>query len=98
MSTKQNALAYTIVDGVVRQVRVSSNGNLVDACEPSRCYALARCRLHSQPWPPIYPTADAADAVQDAVIAACTHDWRVLSHEEIECRICKTVRLIPDVD
>lgn len=57
---------------------------------------------HKSPCAPvlrsqIFASESAAHAEIERRIAECTHDWRPISHEEFECKICGDVQFSPDI-
>ena len=81
-------------------VRESNAGNLVDAgvpgC-PTGMWVFGRACERDR-WPTIYDTADACWEAIHAAAARCAHDWRIVSHEERQCRRCGSSEFIPDID
>ncbi len=79
---------YMIYRGTVREARLSSNGNLVDA----KNGALLRHGDRTT-----YATEEAAEKALGEMIGNCRHSWRVLSHEERRCTRCGAVEFSPDM-
>ncbi len=78
-------------------VRVSANGNLVDAGTGLCPTGMAVCyRADELPWPHIYPTEQLALLAQERAEKRCNHIWHDSSHEERRCNRCGALEFTPD--
>ncbi len=84
---------YVIRHGVPVPVRVSSNGNLIDANHSMQMIARAGTE-----WPQKFPTLKSAEAAIVKTTRLCTHKFINLNHEEVECVYCGHIAFVPDVD
>lgn len=82
---------------------IDDDGNKYDSSTRSRLYqnltdARAAADAQNRAAADRVEKRVAAKKANEARIAACSHDWRMKSHEEKHCRLCGAWEFVPDLE